>query len=71
VQAKFDAFVAKHSIQPFTRYSKESVAEGKPAEFFAEAFQMFQLDPEWMLTNHPLLHAWFDTLAKTGKPPVK
>jgi hypothetical protein len=71
VQTKFEAFVAKHNIQPFTKYSKESVAEGKPREFFAEAFQMYQMDPEWMLTNHPLLHAWFDTLAKTGKPPVK
>ena len=71
VQTKFEAFVATHNIQPFTGYSKESVAEGKPREFFAEAFQMYQMDPEWMLTNYPLLHAWFETLAKTGKPPVK
>jgi hypothetical protein len=71
VQKKFDAFIAKHSIKPFTKYAKEKVAVGKPNEFFAEAFQLYQTDPEWMLTNYPLLHAWFDTLAKTGKPPVK
>lgn len=71
VQKKFEAFVAKNNIKPFTKYSKESVAEGKPKEFFAEAFQMYQMDPEWMLTNYPLLHAWFETLAKTGTPPAK
>jgi len=47
------------------------VAVGEPKEFFAEAFSQYQLDPEWMKTNHPLLHAWFETLAKTGVPPSK
>lgn len=71
VQTNFEAFVARNNIKPFTKYSKESVAEGKPKEFFAEAFQMYQMDPQWMLTNYPLLHAWFETLTKTGKPPAK
>jgi hypothetical protein len=71
VQTKFDAFVKKNNIQPFTKYSKEKVAVGEPKEFFAEAFSQYQLDPEWMKTNHPLLHAWFETLAKTGVPPSK
>lgn len=71
VQSKFDTFVSTHSIQPFTKYAKDQVAAGEQSDFFAEAFLMFQTDPEWMLTNYPLLHAWFETLVKTGKPPVK
>jgi len=71
VQSKFDAFVAKNGIKPFTKYSKEKVAAGEPKEFFAEAFSMYQTDPEWMKTNYPLLNAWFETLAKTGAPPTK
>jgi len=69
VQKKFEAFVAKNNIKPFTKYAKDSVAEGKPKEFFAEAFALFQVDPEYMKTNYPALHAWFETLSKTGSPP--
>ena len=71
VESKFDAFVAKHGIKPFTKYSTKQVAAGEQRDFFAEAFLMYQTDPEWMLTNYPLLHAWFETLVKTGKPPVQ
>ena len=66
-EKKFNEFVKKKGIKPITRYAGE-----KPeSEFFPEAFQLFQTDPEWMQTNLPDLFAWFDVLAKTGKPPAK
>ena len=66
-EKNFKEFVKKKGIKPITSYAGE-----KPeSEFFPEAFQLFQTDPEWMQTNLPDLFAWFEVLAKTGKPPAK
>ena len=54
-------------VKPFTPY-----AERNPKwEFFAEAFYLFETDPEWLKSSHPDVFQWFDTLSTTGKPPPK
>ena len=65
VKKQFDKFIKKEGIKPFTHYA----ADFPEREFFAEAFQLYQTDPEWMGTNLPRLFAWFEVLARTGKPP--
>ena len=58
----FDAFVTARAIKPITEYSA-----AKPAgEFFPEAFQLFQTDPEWLQSNRPDLHTWFTAFTSTG-----
>lgn len=61
---KFDAFVAREGIQPFTEYSA-----GDPKEFFADAFALYNADPEWLKANQPRVFEWLDAVSKTGKPP--
>ena len=65
VKKQFDKFIKKEGIKPFTHYA----ADFPEREFFAEAFQLYQTDPEWMSNNLPRLFAWFEVLARTGKPP--
>jgi Domain of unknown function (DUF4157) len=65
IKKRFDEFVKKEGIKPFTHYA----AKHPETEFFAEAFQLYQTDPEWMRTNLPRLFDWFQVLARTGKPP--
>jgi hypothetical protein len=65
IKKQFDKFVEKEGIKPFTRYA----AEFPEREFFAEAFQLYQTDPEWLRTNVPKLFDWFGVLARTGRPP--
>jgi Domain of unknown function (DUF4157) len=65
IKSAFSAFVAKNKIKPITWY-----AAAKPAsDFFTEAFSLFHADPEWMKSNIPMMHAWFETLSQSGKPP--
>lgn len=59
----FDAYVRARSIKPVTKYSADHPA----AEFFAEAFQLYQTDPEWLRSNQPDLLTWFDTFTTTGR----
>ena len=62
----FDKYVAKTGIKPFTDY-----AQSKPdTDFFAEAFAISQTDPAWLRAHHPDVHAWFETLNRTGRPPA-
>jgi hypothetical protein len=61
----FDRFVAKQGIRPFTHYAEENPDK----EFFAEAFAIYQTDPEWLRRNHFSVYQWFDTLNRTGRAP--
>jgi hypothetical protein len=65
IKKQFDKFVKKEGIKPFTHYA----ADFPEREFFAEAFQLYQTDPEWMRVNLSKLFDWFEALARTGKPP--
>ena len=67
ILAAFNQFVQDTGVKPFTPY-----AERNPKwEFFAEAFYLFETDPEWLKSSHPDVFQWFDTLSTTGKPPPK
>lgn len=67
-QRKFNAFVKRNNIKPFTHYAQRT-DPGPAAEFFPEAMALFETDPEWMRSNYPELHTWFTTLTKTGVAP--
>jgi hypothetical protein len=67
-QQKFNSFVKKKNIKPFTRYAQQT-DPGPGKEFFPEALALFETDPEWIRSNYPELHAWFVTLTKTGVAP--
>jgi hypothetical protein len=57
----FNALVKKEGAAPFTDY-----AARKPGtELFAEALWIYELDPEWLQTNHPAIYAWIDK--RSGK----
>ena len=53
------------AIRPFTRYAEKYPER----EFFAEAFSIFETDPEWVETNYPDIYAWFVKLAQSGEIP--
>ncbi len=65
-EAKFDKFTLANGLKPFTPYS-----QGDPGEFFAEAFQLYYTDPEFLKTYQPKIYGWMDTFNKTGSPPIK
>ncbi len=65
IKKAFGDFVKKNNIKPVTWYAAKQPAD----DFFTEAFALYHTDPEWMKTNLPLLHAWFEQLGKTGTPP--
>jgi uncharacterized protein DUF4157 len=67
-QQKFNAFVKKKNIKPFTHYAQRT-DPGPTKEFFPDALALFETDPEWMKSNYPELHTWFTTLTKTGVAP--
>ena len=65
--AIFNKFVKDEGILPFTPYALKD----PNVEFFAEAFFLYNTDPEWLKSSHPKVFDWFEVLSKTGKPPVK
>jgi hypothetical protein len=67
IGAAFDQFVKDAGIQPFTPYA----ARDPQREFFAEAFFLFETDPDWLKSSHPDVFQWFETLSTTGKPPPR
>ena len=67
IGAAFDQFVQDAGIQPFTPYA----ARGPQTEFFAEAFFLFETDPDWLKSSHPDVFQWFEILSTTGKPPPR
>ncbi|HLK88687.1 MAG TPA: hypothetical protein VKZ18_02270, partial [Polyangia bacterium] len=57
---------AKLHAAPITEYARR-----KPGtEAFPEAFALYEADPEWMKSNLREMFDWFETVAKTGKPPA-
>ena len=57
--ANFVTLVKTHNIPPLTQYAKDNWP-GKPAEFFAEAYSLWQSNPTYLNDNAPALKAWFD-----------
>jgi hypothetical protein len=55
----FIAMIAQNKIEPFTQYAKDSVAAGKPEEFFAEAFALYKSDPQYLEKNQKAVFDWF------------
>jgi len=57
--ANFVALVNAKRITPLTQYAKDNWP-AKPAEFFAEAYSLWQSNPTYLNDNAPALKAWFD-----------
>ena len=56
--ARFDAYVKRHGVKPFTNYAASFHAKGGE-EFYAEAYSLYKTDPKWMEKNSPKLFQYF------------
>ena len=54
---EFNSFVSdpQHIIPPFTKYA----ASDAGSEFWPDAFAAYNLDPEWLQSQYPVLYQWF------------
>ncbi|HJQ34602.1 MAG TPA: DUF4157 domain-containing protein [Pyrinomonadaceae bacterium] len=55
---KFIELVASNNIRRFTKYSVENW-ELKPGEFYAEAYSLWLVDPEFLKTNYKVVYDFF------------
>jgi hypothetical protein len=55
---KFIDLVASNNIRRFTKYSVENW-ELKPGEFYAEAYSLWLVDPEFLKTNYKVVYDFF------------
>ncbi len=66
IEAAFNAWIAANPQTAPTQYAGSS-----PREMFPEAFALYHTDPHSLCTSAPLLYAWLDALATTGRPPTR
>lgn len=57
---KFIDLVTTNKIQRFTQYSKENWLL-KPQEFYAEAYSLWLVDPQFLETNYKVVYDFFQT----------
>lgn len=50
---------SKNDVQPFTDYASASWKKGDKGEFFAEAFALYKLDPQFLKDNYKEVHDFF------------
>lgn len=55
---KFIDLVAANKIRRFTRYSVENW-QLKPEEFYAEAYSLWLVDPNFLKNNYPVVYDFF------------
>lgn len=61
---RFNRWVAKEGVEPFTRYA----ASAPGSEFLPEAFALYLLDPAWLSYSYPSLYKRIDEYSR--RPPV-
>jgi hypothetical protein len=57
---KFIDLVTTNKIQRFTKYSKENWLL-KPEEFYAEAYSLWLVDPQFLETNYKVVYDFFQS----------
>jgi hypothetical protein len=57
-KAKFNKLVKDEGIQPFTPYTLKDPEK----EFFAEAFFLYNTEPEWLKTSQPKVFDFFEAM---------
>lgn len=65
VRAAFDVWVLDHPQPPPTWYA----ASAPGTELLPEAFALHHTEPHFLRDHYPLLDAWLDHVAKTGRAP--
>jgi len=56
---KFIDMVNANNIKPFTKYAKDNWPM-KPEEFYAEAYSLWLVDPDFLKTNYPAVFRFFE-----------
>jgi hypothetical protein len=56
---KFMDLVIANNIRPFTKYSDENWPV-KPEEFYAEAYSLWLVDPDYLKTNYKVVYDFFE-----------
>jgi hypothetical protein len=57
---KFIDLVSANNIRRFTQYSVQNW-QLKPAEFYAEAYSLWLVDPEFLKTNYKVVYDFFQS----------
>jgi hypothetical protein len=56
---RFVDFVNRQNIEPFTQYAKD-FWPALPGEFFADAYMLCLLEPEFVKTHYPPVYEFFE-----------
>lgn len=71
-QDRFNKFYKDLNLTPVTAYAKDNTnpaAHSTDSEYFPEAYMLFTLDPQWLLTNQFQTWFWFMYFTQVTLPP--